>query len=91
MPWLFAHTMFPSLNILQHYAKFDNCTTIMLKKLLGVKSFSDFIGHLTYHQTTLLVFLGGLGVLSVIRTIGPPYFDMLGTDRSYTCHSFPTR
>jgi hypothetical protein len=63
----------------------------MLKKLLGVKSFSDFIGHLTCHQIILPVFSGGLSVLFVTRTIGPPYFGMLGTDRSYTCHSFPTR
>jgi hypothetical protein len=63
--------MFPTLGILQHYAKFNTCTTITLKKLLGAKSFHGFIGHLTCHQIIFLVFSGGLSLLFVIRTIAP--------------------
>jgi hypothetical protein len=66
MPWLLAHTMFPSLGILQHYAKFNTCTTITFKKLLGVESFNGFIGHLIRHQTIIPTFSGGFGLLSVI-------------------------
>jgi hypothetical protein len=29
-------TMFPFLNILQHYVKFDTCTITMVEKLFGV-------------------------------------------------------
>jgi hypothetical protein len=70
--------MFPFLDILQHYAKFDSCTTIMLKKLIGVKFFNGFIGHLTCHQAILLGFSIGFGLLFVIRTIAPPHFWDVG-------------
>jgi len=42
------HTTFPSLDILQHYIEFDARTIVMLKKLLGVGSFGDSIGHLVH-------------------------------------------
>jgi len=58
--------MFPSLGILQHYAKFNTCTTITFKKLLGVESFRGFIGHLICHQATLPTFSSGFGLLYVI-------------------------
>jgi len=41
----------------------------MLEKLLGVKSFSDFINHLAHHQTTLLTSLGGFGFPFIVQTI----------------------
>jgi len=33
-PSYLQHIIFPSLNILQHYTKFDACTIVMLEKLL---------------------------------------------------------
>jgi hypothetical protein len=42
-------TMFPYLDILQHYVKFDTCTIVTLKKLLGVGFFGGSIGHLICH------------------------------------------
>jgi len=45
--------MFPSLNILQHYAKFNNLTIVMLEKLIGVGSFGGSIDHLVHHETTI--------------------------------------
>jgi hypothetical protein len=61
--------MFPSLNILQQYFKFDTCTILTLEKLFGVRSFGGFINHLACHQTTLLASLGGFNFPSIVRTI----------------------
>jgi hypothetical protein len=49
----FICTIFPSLDILQHYVEFGICTIVTLEKLLGVRSFGNFIGHLTHHQAIL--------------------------------------
>jgi hypothetical protein len=51
--------MFPYLNILQHYVKFNIHTIIMLEKLLGVGSFGGYIDHLTHCQTIFLLFQAG--------------------------------
>jgi hypothetical protein len=67
--------MFISLSILQHYVEFDIRTIITLENLFGARSFSGFISHLTYCQTTLLAFLGGLGFPSIIWIIA---FAFLG-------------
>ncbi len=42
--------VFPSPCILQHCAKFNICTIVMLEKLLGVGSIGVFIDHLIHHQ-----------------------------------------
>jgi hypothetical protein len=41
------HIVFQFLCILQHYTEFDIHTIISLEKLLGVRSFSGYINHLT--------------------------------------------
>ncbi len=44
------HIVFPSLGILQLYAKFDSCTIIMLEKLFGARFFGGSIDHPICHQ-----------------------------------------
>ncbi len=61
--------MFPSLNILQHYVKFDTHNIISLEKLFDVRSFGGSIGHLVYFQAMFFVSLGKLDFLSVVQTI----------------------
>ncbi len=51
-------TMFPSPSILQHYVEFSIRTIVMLEKLLGVGSFSNFISHQICHHATLLASSG---------------------------------
>jgi hypothetical protein len=46
--------MFPSPSILQHYAEFDSRIIVMLEKLLNVRSFDGFIGHLPCHKRFFL-------------------------------------
>jgi hypothetical protein len=48
-PSYLLHIMFPSPNISHHYAKFNTHTIVASKKLLGARSFGDFIGHLLCH------------------------------------------
>jgi hypothetical protein len=47
-PSYLFHTMFPSLNTLQHYTKFDTHFITTLEMLLGVGSFGGFINHLAH-------------------------------------------
>jgi hypothetical protein len=61
--------MFPSPSILQHYAKFNIRTLTTLEKLLGVRSFDGYNGHLACCQATLFISLGDLGFLFVVQTI----------------------
>jgi hypothetical protein len=58
--------MFPSLGILQHYAKFNIHTMATLEKLLGVRSFGGSISHLTNHQAIFPTSSSGLGLHSVV-------------------------
>jgi hypothetical protein len=46
--------MFPSLSILQHYAKFDTCTIVTLEKLFDATCFGGSIGHLARCYATFL-------------------------------------
>jgi hypothetical protein len=80
--------MFPSLSILQHYAKFDICTIATLEKLFGAKSFGGFIGHLARRQAIFFASLGVFGLLSMVKNYCPPILGVLGTDRFSTCHLF---
>jgi hypothetical protein len=64
----FFRTMFSSPNILQHYAKFDIHTIVMLEKLLGAGSFGGSIGHLVRHQTIFCASLGRFNLPFVVRT-----------------------
>ncbi len=61
--------MFPSLNILQHYVKFDTCTIITLEKLFGARFFGGSINHLACCQATLLASLGGLSLPFIVWII----------------------
>jgi hypothetical protein len=61
--------MFPSLNILKHYVKFDTCTIITLEKLLGARSFGGSINHLACGQAILLASSSGLNFLFIVWTI----------------------
>jgi hypothetical protein len=65
-PWLFASFNVPSPSTLQHYAKFDIHTIVVLEKLLDVRTFGGFIGHLAHPQTTFIAFSNGLGFLFVV-------------------------
>jgi hypothetical protein len=65
--------VFPFLNILQHYTKFNTCTIVMLEKLRGGRSFGGFIGHLTHHQTTFLISLSKFGLLFIVWTTTPTF------------------
>lgn len=47
--------IFPFLNILQHYTKFDSRTMVMLEELSSAKSFNIMVGHLACHQIILSV------------------------------------
>jgi hypothetical protein len=58
--------MFPFLGILQHYAKFNTCTIVMLEKLLGVGSFGGSISHLTHCQGTFFASSGKFNLLSMV-------------------------
>ncbi len=68
--------MFPSLSILQHYVEFDYCIIIMLKKLLGVKSFGGSICHLIHRQATLPASSSRFGLLFLIWTTTPAFLDV---------------
>ncbi len=61
--------MFPFLGILEHYVEFNINTIVTLEKLFGVRSFGGSIDHSDHHQYIFPVFLGKLGLPSVIRTI----------------------
>ncbi len=61
-------TLFPSLGILEHYAKFDTRTIITLEKLLGARSFGGSTKHLTHHRYILHVSPGEFNLPSIIRT-----------------------
>jgi hypothetical protein len=61
--------VFPSPGILQHYTKFDACTIVIFKKLLGSASFGTTMGHLAHRQVTLLTFSRGLGLPSMVRRV----------------------
>jgi hypothetical protein len=65
--------MFPSLNILQHYVKFNIHTITTLEKLLGARSFGGSINHLTCRQATLPTSLGRFGLPYVVWTITPTF------------------
>jgi hypothetical protein len=58
--------VFPFLDILQHYAKFNIRTIITLEKLLGGGSFSSSICRLACCQIVLLVFSSGFNFLSMV-------------------------
>jgi len=45
----------------------------MLEKLLGVRSFDGFIGHLVCCQTTFLAFSNNFSLLSIVWTIAPAF------------------
>jgi len=66
-------TMFPSLSILQHFAKFNICTIVTLEKLLGVGFFGGSIGHLAYCQAILLVVLGRIDLYFAVQTIASTF------------------
>ncbi len=57
------HTMFPSLGILKHYAKFDTHTIVTLKKIFNTKSFGGSISHLAHHQAILPISSNKFGSL----------------------------
>ncbi len=65
--------MFPSLGILQHYARFESRTIVMLEKLFGGGSFGGFISHLVYCHAILIAISGGLGFLPVVQTTAPAF------------------
>jgi hypothetical protein len=55
--------MFLSLSTLQHYDEFDICIITMLEKLLSVRYFGGFIGHLPRHKQLFLFPWAGLTCL----------------------------
>ncbi len=59
-PSYIFHIIFPFLNILQHYTKFDSRTMVMLEELLNAKSFDIMVGHLACHQIILFASSRGL-------------------------------
>ncbi len=65
-PSYLLRTIFPFLDILQHYIEFDIHTRAMLEKLLGVGSFGDSIGHLIHCQATLLASSNGFSLASTV-------------------------
>jgi hypothetical protein len=67
--------MFTSPNILEHYTKFDICSTTTLEKLLGAGFFGGFISHLACHLANFLDFSNKFGLHFRVRTIA---FAFLG-------------
>ncbi len=63
------HIMFLSPSSLQHYAKSNICTIVMLEKLVGVVSFGGSTNHLISHEATLLTSLSMFDLRLVVRTI----------------------
>jgi len=63
--------MFPSLGILHHYVGFNICTIVILEKLLGVRSFGDFIGHLVHCQAIFLASSNGFDIFFMIWITTP--------------------
>ncbi len=61
--------MFPSLNILQHYVKFDTYPIVTLEKLLSARSFGGSINHLACYQATLLASSSKLSLPFIVWTI----------------------
>jgi hypothetical protein len=45
----------------------------MLEKLLGVRSWGGFIGHLAHRETTLPTSLGGFDLPSINWIVAPPF------------------
>jgi hypothetical protein len=58
--------VFPFLGILQHYAKFNIRTIIMLKKLLGARSCGGSISHLACCQIVLPASSNGFNFFSMV-------------------------
>ncbi len=67
------YIMFQFLGILQHYVKFNTCTTTTLEKLLGARSFGGFIDHLARLQGILFASSNGLDLPFVIQIIVPTF------------------
>ncbi len=89
LSYLFC-TMFPFLNILQHYIEFNTLTIVSLEKSLDVKSFNGYINHLICcHHVSC--FFGWTWLPLCSSNCCPFILRMLGTDCSCTCHSFPIR
>jgi hypothetical protein len=65
--------MFPSLGILQHYARFESHTIVMLEKLFGARSFGGFINHRAHHHAIFIASLGGLGLPPVVQIVAPAF------------------
>jgi hypothetical protein len=60
--------VFSSLGILQHYANFNTCTIVILKKLLGARSFGGSINHLACCQATLPASPNRFNLPSIVQT-----------------------
>ncbi len=69
--------MFPSPGILQHYAKFESHTIIMLEKVFGVGSFNGSIDHLAHCHAILIFFRVSLASLLWFKLL-PPHFQGVG-------------
>jgi len=65
--------MFPSLGILQLYAKFDSCTIIMLENLFGARFFGGSIDHPICHQAILPIFSSEHNLQFIVWIIAPTF------------------
>ncbi len=81
------HTMFPSLNILQYYAKFDTHTIATLEKLFSARSFGGSIGLLVIIRSFFLFLWVSLASLPWFKLL-PHILGVLDINHSYTCHFF---